>query len=292
MNTELKKHNPIRKFRILLEMIKFEHTIFAMPFAFASAIIAANGFPPLRILTWIIIAMVGARSAAMTFNRIADAKIDARNPRTASRAIPKGTVSILSAWIFTIISALLLVFAAYMINPLAFALSPAALGAVIVYSYTKRFTSLSHLWLGLCLGIAPVGAWIAVKGEIGFPSMVLSAAVILWTAGFDIIYSLQDLDFDNTQGLFSLPSRIGAGAALMVSRIFHAGMVMLLVWFGFLTGLGLVYYIGAGIVALFLIYEQSIVSARDISRVNAAFFTMNGLVSIVLLIFVAVDVLL
>ncbi|MHB9036823.1 MAG: UbiA-like polyprenyltransferase [Armatimonadota bacterium] len=283
---------PLRKLGIILDMIKFEHTIFALPFALSSAIVAGRGIPDWRTIGWILGAMVGARSAAMAFNRIADAKVDALNPRTASRAIPMGLISVGAAWTFTLVSAALLVFAAYMLNPLAFALSPLALAAVLGYSLTKRFTSLSHLWLGLCLGIAPVGAWIAVTGKIGFPSMVLSAAVIFWTAGFDIIYSLQDLDFDKKMGLFSLPSRIGAGRALLVSRLLHAGMIGLLIWFGLLTGRHDVYYAGVGLVALFLAYEQSLVSPKDISRVNAAFFTMNGCVSLAMLVFVMVDVLL
>jgi len=281
---------PVRKLSIILEMIKFEHTVFAMPFALSSAIVAANGLPPLRVIWWILAAMVGARSAAMTFNRIADAHIDTLNPRTAQRAIPSGLVSTGTAWLFTIISAAVLVLAAWELNALAFALSPVALVSVMGYSYTKRFTSFSHLWLGLCLGIAPVGAWIAVTGEMGFPSMVLSAAVICWTAGFDIIYSLQDVEFDKQMGLFSLPSRIGPGRALLASRILHAGMIALLVLFGVLTSRGCVYYAGAALMAGFLVYEQSLVSTDDISRVNAAFFTMNGMVSMVMLAFVAVDV--
>lgn len=283
--------NPIKRLLVILEMIKFEHTVFAMPFAFSAALVAANGIPDWRIIGWIVAAMVGARSAAMAFNRIADARFDALNPRTASRAIPKGEVSLAAAWVFTIVAAGLMIFAAYNINTLAFQLSPLALIAILGYSYTKRFTSFSHLWLGLCLGIAPVGAWVAVRGEIGFPSMVLSAAVILWTAGFDIIYSLQDMQFDRDLGLCSLPSRIGAAWALLISRVFHIGMVGLLAWFGILTGRGTTYYMGAALVGLFLIYEQSLVSPKDTSRVNAAFFTMNGCVSIAMLIFVAVDVL-
>ena len=283
---------PVRKVGILLEMIRFEHTVFALPFALASALVAARGLPPWRIVGWILVAMVGARSAAMAFNRIADARLDALNPRTADRALPKGLVSVGSAWAFTLVSAGLLVFAAYMLNPLALALSPVALAAVLAYSYSKRFTSLSHLWLGLCLGIAPVGAWIAVKGEIGFPSMVLSAAVILWTAGFDIIYSLQDINFDRRMGLVSLPARIGAGRALLISCLFHVGTVALLVWFGALCGMGTFYYAGVAVAGVFLVYEHSIVSANDISRVNAAFFTANGCMSLAILAFVAADVLL
>lgn len=284
--------SPVRKLFVLLEMIKFEHTVFALPFALSSMLVAANGFPHWRIFAWILAAMVGARSAAMAFNRIADAKIDALNPRTSARAIPAGLVSMAGAWIFTLISAGVLVFAAYMLNRLAFTLSPLALLAVFGYSYSKRFTSLSHLWLGLCLGIAPVGAWIAVRGAIEIMPIALCAAVMFWTAGFDILYSLQDVEFDKKMGLFSLPSRIGPSRALLISRLFHALMVLMLVGFGLLAKLGAIYYAGTGVVALFLIYEQSLVSAKDISRVNAAFFTMNGVVSIVLLGFVAWDVLL
>ena len=282
----------IRKFGIILEMIKFEHTVFALPFALISMLVAARGLPKPATFVWILIAMVGARSAAMTFNRIADAKLDQANPRTASRAIPAGLVSIGAAWLFTAASAVVFVLAAYMLNPLAFALSPIALAVLLSYSYSKRFTSLSHLWLGLSLGIAPVGAWIAVNGRFDVTAFVLSAAVILWTAGFDIIYSLQDLEHDRNVRLFSLPAKLGASHALAVSRVFHAGMVALLVWFGSLADLGNIYYIGAALVTAFLIYEQSLVSAKDYSKVNTAFFTLNGCVSIGLLVFVAIDLLL
>ena len=280
----------IRKLRIILEMIKFEHTIFALPFAMISMLVAANGLPKWDTFVWIIVAMVGARSAAMTFNRIADAKIDESNPRTASRAIPKGLVSIKAAWAFVITSVGVFVVAAYMINTLAFALCPIALVVLLSYSYSKRFTSLSHLWLGLSLGIAPVGAWIAVTGQFDAAPILLSAAVMLWTAGFDIIYSLQDLEHDRNSALFSLPARLGALQALTISRLFHAGMVVLLIGFGLLANLGKIYYIGAALVAVFLIYEQSMVSKKDYSRVNTAFFTLNGCVSVGLLVFAAMDI--
>lgn len=282
--------SPVKKIMVIIEMIKFEHTIFALPFALVSMIVAADGFPHIGVIGWILAAMVGARSAAMAFNRIVDARIDALNPRTCSRAIPAGLVSAATAWSIVIVSSALLVFAANRLNQLAFMLSPIALATVLFYSYSKRFTSLSHVWLGLCLGIAPAGAWIAVTGKMGFPSMVLSAVVMLWTAGFDIIYSLQDLEFDKKIGLYSLPSRLGPNTGLMISRLFHAGMLALLVWFGLLTDLGKVFYAGVALVALFLIYEQSLVAPNDIRRVNAAFFTMNGCISIALLAFVAVDV--
>lgn len=291
MSAVVGTRGPVRKILVLLEMIKFEHTLFALPFALSSMLVAARGLPEARVFGWILAAMVGARSAAMAFNRIVDAKVDAANPRTAGRALPRGLVSSGAAWLFTLASAAVLVTAAYMLNPLAFALSPVALAVVLGYSYSKRFTSLSHLWLGLALGIAPVGAWIAVTGRIGFPAVVLSAAVALWTAGFDVIYSLQDLEFDRRTGLFSLPARIGPARALLVSRLFHTVMVGLLVWFGTLAGLGVVYYAGVAFVGLFLAYEQSLVSPNDLSRVNTAFFTMNGCVSMAILVFVGVDVL-
>ncbi|MCX8052742.1 MAG: putative 4-hydroxybenzoate polyprenyltransferase [Armatimonadetes bacterium] len=281
----------IRRAVIVLEMIKFEHTVFALPFALSSALVAAAGLPDWRTLGWILVAMVGARSAAMAFNRIADSQLDALNPRTADRAIPRGLVSHATAWVIVLAGSAILILSAYMLNPLAFALSPVALLAVVGYSYSKRFTSLSHVWLGLCLGIAPIGAWIAVRGEIDLPPIVLSAAVALWTAGFDIIYSLQDIDFDRKIGLFSLPARIGAGWSLVVSRLFHVAAVTLLVWFGIMCAMGTLYYVGVALAALCLFYEQSIVSADDISRVNSAFFTANGLVSMAMLVFVATDVL-
>ena len=275
---------------IVLEMIKFEHTVFALPFALISMLVAAKGLPAWSVIGWILAAMVGARTAAMGFNRIVDARLDAANPRTRCRAIPTGQVSIAAASALVVAAGALLVAAAYMLNPLAFALSPVALVVVLSYSYSKRFTSLSHLWLGLCLGIAPVGAWIAVRGRIELASIVLSAAVMLWTAGFDIIYSLQDVEFDRRMGLFSLPARLGPAQALAVSRVFHAVMIGLLACFGLKTGLDAAYYVGVALVAAFLVYEQSLVSPRDLSKVNTAFFTLNGFVSIGLLAFVAVDV--
>ncbi len=277
------------KLRIILEMIKFEHTIFAMPFALTSAVVGAGGFPAWRVLFWIVVAMIGARSAAMAFNRIADAGIDSKNPRTCDRAIPKGLVSTADAWVFTIVSAGVFVLAAGMLNPLALALSPLALVVVLGYSLTKRFTSMSHLVLGLALGIAPVGAWIAVCGSFAPAPIVLSAAVMLWTAGFDIIYSLQDVDFDSKMGLFSLPRRLGSARALLVSRLMHVVVVGFLILFGRLTGLGAMYYSGIGVIAACLVYEHTLVSAKDLSRVNVAFFTMNGCVSLGLFVFTLID---
>jgi 4-hydroxybenzoate polyprenyltransferase len=280
----------LRKLGIILEMIKFEHTIFAMPFALTSAVVAAKGFPTWPVLLWILVAMVGARSAAMAFNRIVDGRIDAANPRTSERAIPKGLVSTAEAWVFTIISAGVFVLAAAMLNRLALALSPVALAVVLGYSLTKRFTSMSHLVLGLALGIAPVGAWIAVQGKFALAPIVLSAAVVLWTAGFDVIYSLQDVEFDRKMGLFSLPKRLGVARALFVSRLMHVFVVGLLAFLGVAAGLGAVYYVGVGVIGLFLAWEHSLVSPKDLSRVNVAFFTMNGCVSLSLFVFAVVDV--
>jgi 4-hydroxybenzoate polyprenyltransferase len=279
------------KVRTILEMIKFEHTIFALPFALTSALLAADGMPSGRVLLWILVAMIGARSSAMAFNRIADLHYDRLNPRTAERALPRGVLKIGDVWLFTMVSAAVFVLASKKLNPLAFTLSPIALIVILGYSYTKRFTSLSHLVLGLALGIAPVGAWIAVTGRLDFAPMVLSAAVMFWTAGFDIIYTLQDLEFDREQGLFSIPKALGPARALLVSRIFHLATVGLLFWFGTLLSLGVAYWIGVAFVGILLAYEQSLVKADDLSRVNVAFFNTNGLVSIGFLIFALVDLL-
>lgn len=282
----------MQKLRIILEMIKFEHTVFALPFAVMSAFIAADGFPPLPKLGWILVAMVGARSCAMAFNRLADAEIDGINPRTAMRAIPAGLITKRAVWIFTIVSAGLLVFAAWRLNPLAFALSPVALIVVMGYSYTKRFTALSHFWLGLALSISPVGAWIAIQGSFALPPIILCLVVLLWTAGFDIIYACQDVNFDRKHGLRSIPAKIGIRWALWLSSALHVIAVLLLLGVPFLVELGLFYYIGVGIVVLIFIYEHAIVKPTDLSRVNLAFFTLNGMISLVLMALSIADILL
>lgn len=279
------------KLSTILEMIKFEHTLFALPFALSSTILAANGMPALRILGWVLVAMVGARSAAMAFNRIVDARFDKLNPRTAGRAIPTGLLGTGEVWVFTIAASALFVLAARMLNPLAFALSPIALLVVLGYSYTKRFTSMSHLVLGLALGIAPTGAWIGVTGRLDFAPMFLSAAVMFWTAGFDIIYALQDIDFDSKLGLFSIPKALGPARALFVSRAFHVLSALLLLFFGVLLGLGVVYYIGLLMICALLVYEHSLVRPDDFSRVGVAFFNMNGFVSMGFFIFTFADLL-
>ncbi|MDH7480522.1 MAG: UbiA-like polyprenyltransferase [Armatimonadota bacterium] len=281
----------LRKLKTILEMIKFEHTVFALPFALISMVLAADGLPEGRVIFWILVAMVGARSSAMAFNRIADITYDRLNPRTADRALPRGVLTLSEVWLFTLFSAAAFVFAAYMLNPLAFALSPVALIVILGYSYTKRFTSLTHLVLGLALGIAPVGAWIAVRGQFNLAPIVLSAAVMFWTAGFDIIYALQDIEFDRAQGLFSIPRFLGIRRSLMVSRLFHFAAITLLVVFGAVMSLGEAYYVGTAAAAALLIYEQSLVKPHDISKVNIAFFNTNGLVSIGLLIFTVLDLL-
>jgi 4-hydroxybenzoate polyprenyltransferase len=278
-----------RQIGVILEMIKFEHTVFALPFALLSALLAARGIPTWRTLGWILVAMVGARSAAMAFNRIADLHYDALNPRTANRALPRGILTVGQVTAFTIVSAAMFVFAAWQLNPLCFALSPVALLWILGYSYTKRFTALSHLWLGLSLGIAPVGAWLAVRGQFDLVPILLSLAVMLWTAGFDIIYSLQDVEFDRRVGLRSLPQTIGEAPALWLSRLMHVGMVGMLLAVGQLANLHGVYYTGVAVASLLIAYEQSLVQPNDLSRVNLAFFTLNGWVSVLLFAFTVVD---
>ena len=282
----------MRKLKIILEMIKFEHTVFALPFAIMSAFIAAEGLPPLPKLGWILVAMVGARSCAMAFNRLADAKIDSENPRTAMRAIPAGLITKGAVWVFTLVSAGLLVFAAWRLNPLAFALSPVALAVIMGYSYTKRFTALSHLWLGLALSISPVGAWIAIKGRFDWTPIILCCVVLLWTAGFDIIYACQDVNFDRKHGLHSIPARLGIRWALWVSSVLHTVAVLLLFCIPLFTRMGHFYFIGVWIVVFIFIYEHAIVKPDDLSRVNLAFFTLNGMISLVLMALSIADILL
>ena len=275
--------------RTTLEMIKIEHTLFALPFAFLGALLAARGFTATGLPTpwqalWITLAMVGARSAAMAFNRIADRHIDAANPRTASRAIPAGQLSVSFAWVFTLASTALFFVASAMLNRLTLLLSPIALGSVLLYSYTKRFTSLSHVVLGWCLCIAPTGAWVAVRGAIDSPvPLLLSLVVLLWTAGFDVLYACQDYDFDRKAGLRSIPARLGVARALWVSRGLHAGAFAALVGLYFLTGLGAAALAGVVATGALLVYQHSLVRADDLSRLNAAFFTTNAFVSVILL---------
>ncbi len=273
-----------RNIRTTLEMIKIEHTLFALPFAFLGAVLAAGGLPSLRQLLWITLAMVGARSAAMAFNRIADRHIDAANPRTRTRAIPAGLLSVRFAWAFTVASGALFFLASAMLNRLTLLLSPVAIASVLLYSYTKRFTALSHLVLGWCLSIAPTGAWIAVRGTLDSPvPLLLSAVVMLWTAGFDVLYACQDTDFDRRAGLHSIPARLGVARALWVSRLLHLAAFAVLVSLYLIAGLGLPALAGVLATAALLVYQHSLVSASDLSRLNAAFFTANAFVSVILL---------
>ena len=261
-------------------MIKFSHSIFALPFALASASLAAReGFRWSQI-GWIVLAMVGARSAAMGFNRLADQAIDAKNPRTASRELPRGALRRTDVWAFVLASAGLLVVAAARLNPLCLALSPLALAIVFGYSYTKRFTALSHLALGLALAVAPVGAWLAIRGRFDLEPLVLGLAVLFWVAGFDTIYACQDADFDRSHGLHSLPARLGVARSLLLSRLFHALAVLLLLALYALTPLHPVYLFGVFTVTALLAYEHSLVRADDLSRVDVAFFTLNGWISV------------
>jgi len=275
-----------------LRMIRFEHSVFALPFALLGALLAAGGWPTGWQLFWIVVAMVGGRSAAMAFNRIADIRYDRENPRTAARELPTGKLSVGFAWTFTLVSAALLVLAAWQLNPLALKLSPAVLVILLLYSYTKRFTTLTHWVLGACLGMAPAGAWIAVRGTLDWAILPLALAVVCWVAGFDIIYACQDVEFDRRVRLYSLPARIGIGGALWVSRALHVIMLGLLLWLARAADLGALAYAGLGVTGLLLAYEHSLVKPNDLSRVNAAFFTVNGYISVLLLLFWGVDILL
>ena len=273
-----------------LDLIKFEHTIFALPFALISLLVASAGRPSLSVLFWVAVAMVGARSAAMAFNRVADWKIDAANPRTADRHIPAGAISVAGAWIFVVLSAAMLVLAAWMLNPLCFRLSPVALAVVLGYSYMKRFSPLAHVVLGLGLAIAPVGAWLAVTGAFAPFPLWLAAGVMFWVAGFDTIYGCQDVDFDRQAGLHSLASRLGVEKALVLSRVFHILSVVFMA--GAMRrgpGLGLVSLGGVLIMTGLLAWEQAIVRGGDMRRIDKAFFEINSWVGMVLLAVVIVD---
>jgi len=281
----------IAKLRATLEMIKFEHSIFALPFALTGAMLAVRGWPTWRQVLWLIVAMVGARSAAMTFNRIADLKLDELNPRTRMRPLPSGQISLRFALGFTLLSGALLVLAAHELNPLAFNLSPLALAVLIAYSYTKRFTVLSHVVLGSCLGMSPIAAWIALRGEVSLSVLLLGGAVTLWTAGFDIIYACQDVDFDHALGLHSVPRRYGITAALYASAILHVLMLVLLLTVARMESLGWIALVGLLFVAALLTYEHALVKPSDLSRVNAAFFNVNGYISVLFFVTWAADIL-
>ncbi|MDP8979237.1 MAG: putative 4-hydroxybenzoate polyprenyltransferase [Acidobacteriota bacterium] len=284
-----------KRLRLTLDMIKFEHSVFALPFALTGAMLAFREHPAagpvmwIKVL-WIVVAMVAARSAAMAFNRILDAGIDGKNPRTSTRHLPAGLLSRGFAWGFFTVACLVFLLAARALNPLCLNLAPLALAIVFVYSYTKRFTSLSHLVLGFALGIAPAAAWIAVTGGLDWRILWLTAAVMFWTAGFDVIYSCQDYDFDCREGLFSLPRRFGIAGALRLSKLFHVAMIVCLANLVIRFQLGWLSLAGIAVVIALLLYEHSLVKADDLSRVNAAFFTVNGYVSVLFFVFWAADI--
>jgi 4-hydroxybenzoate polyprenyltransferase len=277
---------------LTLEMIKWEHSIFALPFALTGAVLAAGGWPRLPVLGWIVVCMVSARSAAMAFNRLVDARLDAANPRTAMRALPAGRLSAGFVAGFVAVSAGVFLLGAGMLNRLTLVLAPVVLAIILAYSYMKRLTRWSHLVLGLSLGMAPSAAWIAVRGSYDVRILVLTVAVLLWVAGFDILYACQDFEHDRATGLNSVPQAFGLTAAFWIARAMHVGMLSMLLWLVRLFGLGPLAYAGVGTVAALLLYEHSIVSPRDLRRMNAAFFTLNGLISIAFFAFFAADVLL
>ncbi len=275
----------LRNVRSTLEMIKIEHTLFALPFAFLGAVLAANGLPTLKQISWITVAMVGARSTAMAFNRLVDRDYDAINPRTSSRALPTGVLTVSFVWAFTLVSAALFLLAAAMLNRLTLILAPVALASVLLYSFSKRWTSLSHLFLGWCLAIAPTGAWIAVRGTLESPvPLLLSLVVMLWTAGFDVLYACQDYEFDLKTGLHSIPRRFGIGRSLVIARLFHFGAFLALLTLYWITQLGVVALTGVVATAVLLAYQHRLIRANDLSRLNAAFFTTNAFVSVILFV--------
>jgi 4-hydroxybenzoate polyprenyltransferase len=288
------RRSPLQTLGVMLEMIKFEHTLFALPFAFLGMMLAAEGWPSWGTVGWIVVAMIGARSAAMGFNRLVDRRIDAANPRTASRALPAGLVSPTAVTLFVIASSALLVLAAWRLNPLALALSPVALAILFLYSYTKRFTWAAHLVLGLSLAGAPLGAWIAVRGDVTATPLVLAACVLLWVAGFDILYALQDEEFDRKSGLFSIPARFGVIRSLWISAGLHANLLILLALLPriYPPGLGAGFWVGWTGCLLLIAYQHWVVRPGDLSRLNAAFFTANGALSVWLFAATAVDILL
>ena len=280
-----------KKTGIFLEMIKFSHTIFALPFALTGALLAAGGLPSIRQTFWIVLAMVGARTAAMAMNRLIDARIDARNPRTAARAIPAGLIGRELTLFFIVAASALMMLAAQMLNPLCLKLSPIALFFLLLYSYCKRFTALAHVVLGICLAAAPIGAWIAIRGTIDAPALVLGGVVLFWVAGFDILYALQDLEFDRSAGLHSIPVLLGVKGSLWAARFFHLIMIGLLFTLFNLMHLGTLFLAGILVAFAMLLYEHWLLKDGDLEKLDAAFFNMNGYISIAIVLFTAADVL-
>jgi 4-hydroxybenzoate polyprenyltransferase len=281
-----------KKLKIFFEMIKIEHTLFALPFAYIGALLVDQRVPPAHDLIWITLAMVGARTAAMSFNRIIDRHIDAKNPRTAGRALPRGRLSVAEVWVYAVLSLALLLVAAHNLSPLAFKLFPVALAVLFFYPYTKRFTWLCHLVLGLALGLAPLGAWVAIAGRIDLAPLLLAAGVMFWVAGFDIIYACDDFDFDRDEGIYSIPARFGLKAGLMVSTAFHVAALALFAWVGLALHLGLLYFTGLTLAAVLVFYQHRVVSPEDLSRSGMAFFNLNAGLSMSTLLFTLADLLL
>ncbi|MDI6890128.1 MAG: UbiA-like polyprenyltransferase [Thermodesulfovibrionales bacterium] len=278
-----------QKIVLYLRMIRFSHSVFALPFAFTGAIMAAEGIPSLGKIVWITVAMVGARSGAFGLNRIIDRKIDQANPRTRSRELPMGIITLSQAVLFTVVALTIFVLAAYMLNPLCLKLSPVALAILFIYSYTKRFTWASHFVLGLALSAAPLGAWIAVRGTFDLEILPMGIAIVFWLAGFDTLYALEDIEFDKSYGLHSIPKRFGVKKALILARIFHLMTFLMLVFTGMLFKLGIFYWIGITVVAGLFIYEHSLVKEDDLSRLDMAFFNMNGYISMTVFVFTLLD---
>lgn len=282
------------KLKIVLEMIKFEHTIFALPFAYLGAILGSlevrEVFPAWKEIGWITLAMVGARSAAMSLNRLIDRQIDAKNPRTRNRAIPAGLVSTTFVWGFVFVSFALLFFSAYQLNMLAVYLLPVAVFFLWIYSYTKRFTWTCHFFLGIATALGPLGGWVATTAQIDVLSLILFATVALWIGGFDVIYACQDVEFDRKESLYSIPARFGVKKALLISSLMHVGTAAGLIALLLLLNLGLWFGIGVAIALIILVYEHAIVSENDLSRLNTAFFTMNGVLSMIIFTFTLLDV--
>lgn len=281
----------IRKITVFLEMIKFSHTVFALPFALTGALLAANGLPSGRQVLWIILAMAGARTAAMGLNRLIDAEIDARNPRTATRAIPAGLIGKGATLVFIVAAVALLLFAAMMLNPLCLKLAPVAIFFLVLYSFCKRFTALAHVVLGICLAAAPMGAWVAIRGNIDTPALILGGIVLFWVAGFDILYALQDLEFDRTAGLHSIPVVLGVEGSLWAARLFHLVMLGLLLVLFVTMHLGVLFLVGILAASAMLLYEHLLLKGGNLDKLDAAFFNMNGYISIAILAFTAADLL-
>jgi 4-hydroxybenzoate polyprenyltransferase len=271
-------------------MIKFSHTLFALPFAFTGALLAARGVPSAWQIFWILMAMIGARTAAMGLNRLIDATIDAKNPRTVTRAIPAGLISKGNVALFIIISILLLLYAAYRLNPLCLKLSPVAIFFLLLYSFCKRFTAFAHVVLGICLAGAPIGAWIAIRGEVTLPPILLGTAVMFWVAGFDILYALQDLEFDRQAGLHSIPVMLGIRGSLWLARIFSVIMIAFLIWLCMTLSLGIPFICGIAAASLLIFYEHWLLRNGDLAKLDLAFFTMNGYVSIIIFIATAAEI--